>query len=78
MIYRDLDPIRIDLDAIYAEGALCLLLGMTSSALARARRAGDLKHRRLGRVVLYRGEWVMEWLLGESITPGRKPGGGAP
>jgi hypothetical protein len=53
---------RIDRDAIYTDGDLRLLLGLTSAALARARRLGHLRHSRQGHRVLHRGHWVIDWL----------------
>ena len=60
--------IRFDKDAFYDEDAL-RVLGFDSSALARARREGDLRCRQIGRVRLYKGEWLQEWLC-KSEGPG--------
>jgi hypothetical protein len=56
--------VQIDSMAIYDDGALYCALGLSSAALARARRAGRLRYTRQGSRVLYLGEWVMEWLRG--------------
>jgi hypothetical protein len=53
--------IRFDPEAFYDEDAL-RILGLDSQALARARREGDLRCRRVGRVRLYKGAWLQEWL----------------
>jgi hypothetical protein len=58
----DHNPIQIDPEAIYADGVLRVLLGVTSSALIQARRAGDLQFARRGKKVFYRGQWVIDWL----------------
>jgi len=77
MIHQQLDPIRIDPDAIYEEGTLRLLLGLTSEVLAKARRSGELQHQRRGRVVFYRGQWVLDWLTGQPTKRRRTAGGDA-
>lgn len=77
MIHQELDPIRIDPDAIYEEGTLRLLLGLTSEAIAKGRRSGELQHRRHGRVVFYKGQWVLDWLTGKP-TERRRAAGGNP
>lgn len=53
--------IRFDADAFYDEDAL-RLLGLDSQALARARKEGSLPCRQVGRVRLYKGTWLQEWL----------------
>ncbi len=55
-------PVRIDPDAIYDDGALVLALGLTHAALTTARRRGRLRHTRSGRRILYRGQWILDWL----------------
>jgi hypothetical protein len=57
-----LDAIRIDPDAFYNDGQLRLVLGVTTRTLTQARRAGHLCFTRKGRRLLYRGEWVIDWL----------------
>ena len=49
-------------DAIYTDGEVRLALGVTSSALVRARRESRLKFTRQGHSVLYRGQWLLDWL----------------
>ena len=56
------DPFTIDADAIYDDGVLVLGLGVSFDALARSRRTEQLRHVRKGRRILYRGEWLIEWL----------------
>lgn len=53
--------IRFDADTFYDEDAL-RILGLDSQALAQARRDGDLRCRQVGRVRLYKGAWLQEWL----------------
>ena len=60
---RDLlTPAHIDPDGIYQDGQARLLLGLTGSALASARREGRLRFTRQGKRVLYRGAWLLAWL----------------
>ncbi len=65
-------PIRIDPDAIYDDGALVLTLGLTHAAIARARRNNRLRYTRNGRRILYRGQWIIDWLECDA----RRAGGG--
>jgi hypothetical protein len=57
--------VSIDPTTIYDDGALYCALGLTATALARARRSGRLRYTRQGNRVLYLGEWVVEWLRAE-------------
>lgn len=59
------EPIKIDPDAIYDDATLVLRLGFTTSALSRERRAGRLRYSRRGGRTLYRGEWILQWLVRE-------------
>jgi hypothetical protein len=61
-------PARIDPDAIYTDGELRLLLDLTDAALARERRAGRLRSRRVGRRLYYLGRWVLDWLTAEEVA----------
>jgi hypothetical protein len=63
-----IDPIRIEPDAIYDDGAVVLALDIPSATLARARRDGRLRYTRQGRRTLYLGQWVLEWLAADA-TP---------
>lgn len=58
-------PLRIDPDGIYSDATLILSLGVTAKTLARERRAGCLRHMKRGRLILYRGAWILEWLDSE-------------
>ena len=69
-------PIRIDPDAIYDDAALVLLFGLTTRTLARERQAGRLRYTKRGRVILYRGDWVTDWLIGSSRRTGVNDQGG--
>ena len=55
-------PARIVPDAIYHDGDARLLLGLTSPTMARARREGHLRYTRQGHAILYRGQWLLDWL----------------
>lgn len=56
------NPFVIQPDAVYPDGEVRLALGVTSSALVRARREGRLRFTRQGNSILYRGQWLLEWL----------------
>jgi hypothetical protein len=49
---------------IYDDASLQSVLGVSAQSLAKARRCGELRHRRVGQRVLYLGEWVLTWLAG--------------
>jgi len=55
-------PTRINADGVYSDGDVRLLLEVTSAALARARRDGELRFSRQGHSILYRGVWLLDWL----------------
>ena len=61
----DAHPIRIDPDAIYTDGGLRLLLDLPGAALARERRSGHLRSRRIGQRTYYLGRWILSWLAAE-------------
>lgn len=64
-------PVRIDPDGIYDDGQTRLLLGLTDATMRRARREGQLRFTRQGRVLLYRGSWLLDWLEREAEGPSR-------
>jgi hypothetical protein len=45
--------------------------GLDGDALRRAREAGELRYRLLGRQVVYKGEWLNEWLGRPEVGRGR-------
>jgi len=57
-----LEPVRIEPEALYDDGALHVALGLTAAALASARRAGTLRFTRQGKRTLYLGKWILAWL----------------
>lgn len=59
-------PAKIDPDAWYDEFTLSDL-GFSSGVLAKARKAGELQHRRAGKHgrAIYLGQWLLDWLTGE-------------
>ncbi len=61
-----LQPVLIELEALYDDGALQQALGLTASALASARRAGTLRYIRKGKRTLYKGNWILSWLEAEA------------
>ena len=60
-----ISPLRIEPDAVYDDGVLNVTLGLSPTAVSRARREGRLRHVREGKRVLYLGEWVISWLKAE-------------
>ena len=70
------EPVSIQPEAVYDDGALFLSLGLTSTALAKARRGGELRFTRQGRRILYMGQWVLDWLQATAASrPPRKSHG---
>lgn len=59
-------PFLIQADAVYTDGEVRLALDVTSSALALARRQQRLRFTRQGRTILYRGQWLLDWLEKDS------------
>lgn len=66
-------PVTIDPDGIYSDAMLVIVLGMTTRTIATARRDGRLRHMRQGRRILYRGQWILDWLEHDA-KPGHKGG----
>jgi hypothetical protein len=64
-----IEPVRIEPDAVYDDGALRQALGLTLATLAAARRAGSLRYTRTGKRVLYKGAWVSAWLETAATAP---------
>jgi len=56
-------------DAVYLDGEIRLALSLTSAALARARRERKLRFTRQGHQILYRGQWLLDWLESEAVQP---------
>jgi hypothetical protein len=57
--------INIEPNGIYDDALLGNALEIGAETLARARRSGELRYRRVGRRVLYLGRWVLTWLESE-------------
>jgi hypothetical protein len=55
-------PVEVSPNAIYDDGALYLQVGIAPNATAKARREGKLRYLRVGRRVLYLGQWLLDWL----------------
>jgi hypothetical protein len=64
-----IEPVRIEPESLYDDGALHIALGLTAAALASARRAGTLRYTRQGKRTLYLGRWILEWLESAVATP---------
>jgi hypothetical protein len=56
--------------AVYDDGALYCELGLTATALARARRSGRLRFTKQGKRILYLGQWIIDWLA--AAEPGEE------
>lgn len=71
------EPTRIDTEAFYSD-QLAAKVGLSPSAMARARKAGELRFTRRGGRVLYLGAWIYEWLTAdEDATPRNREAIGA-
>jgi hypothetical protein len=57
-----IEPVNILPEALYDDGSLYQVLGLTETALANARRAGTLRYTRQGKRTLYLGKWILAWL----------------
>lgn len=70
-------PFKIDPDGFYDEAVLLRVFRFKPAALDRARKTGRLRHTRAGGAVLYRGQWLLEWLTAGADpdpTPAAAPG----
>lgn len=56
------NPISIDPQAIYDDGAISIALGLPSATLIQARRKGKLRYSRKGKRIFYLGQWLLDWL----------------
>jgi hypothetical protein len=74
-----IEPVLIEPEALYDDGALRQALGLTPAALAAGRRSGALRFSRQGKRTFYKGAWVLEWLEAAANPseprPGREGGG---
>lgn len=43
--------------------------GVDGEALTRACKADELRHRKVGRQIFVKGEWLLRWLEGEEVQP---------
>jgi hypothetical protein len=57
-----IEPYRIDPEATFDDGSLSQCLGLSSSALGRARREGLLRYCTVGNRCLYKGRWILAWM----------------
>jgi hypothetical protein len=67
----DVRPITIDAAAWYTDGHARLLLDLPGATLSRARRAGRLRHARVGQRILYLGQWLTDWLSADERQEAR-------
>jgi hypothetical protein len=68
-----IEPVRIEPEAVYDDGALRQALGVTPATLAAARHAGALRYSRTGKRIFYKGAWVSEWLEQAADTAPKDP-----
>jgi hypothetical protein len=70
------EPVLIQSEALYDDGALHVALGLTAAALAAGRRTGSLRFTRQGKRTLYKGAWILAWLETSAVpqTPAGKGG----
>lgn len=68
-----ISPVRIEPDAVYDDGVLYVNLGISSSALARARRERRLRYVRQGNRILYLGQWLIDWFSGIAVGASQCP-----
>jgi hypothetical protein len=61
--------ITIEPNGIYDDALLCNALEVGAETLARARRSGELRYRRVGRRPVYLGLWILAWLRSEEQAP---------
>jgi hypothetical protein len=57
-----IEPVVIEPEALFDDGALRQVLGLTPATLATARRKGLLRFTRQGNRILYLGRWLLDWL----------------
>ena len=62
------EPFSIDPDAFYTVAMMERLLDVSVVTLSRARKTGALRCVKKGRSVLFRGQWVLNWLENETAT----------
>ena len=57
-----IEPVLIEPEALYDDGALRQALGFTPTTLAAARRSGVLRFTHQGMRTLYKGAWILAWI----------------
>ena len=68
-----IEPVSIEPEALYDDGALRQLLGLSPAALAAGRRDGSLRHTRKGKRTLYKGSWISDWLEADTTLSLQAP-----
>ncbi len=59
-------PVQIEANALYDDSALKQSLGLYPTAIAKARKRGELRFTKRGGRILYLGRWVQAWLTESS------------
>jgi hypothetical protein len=70
-----IEPVLIEPEALFDDGALRQVLGLTPATLAAARRKRLLRYTRQGNRILYLGRWLLDWLEADAepaLTRGRE------
>jgi hypothetical protein len=62
------EGVKIDPESFYDGDLLFSLLDFSRSTLAVARRSGRLRFIRRGNRILYRGQWILDWLAAPAIA----------
>ena len=55
-------PFALKTFGVYDDDVLMEGMGIPKITLAKARRSGQLRFTRKGHRILYRGQWVIDWL----------------
>ena len=69
------EPVTIEPEALYDDGALRQALGLTPATLAAARRSRALRFTRQGKRILYKGAWLLAWLEADASTANKEADG---
>ena len=56
--------LKFDPESFYDERSLCEALAVSTNALRKARKAGELNPSRPGNTFIYRGDEIIAWLNG--------------
>lgn len=63
------NPISLDPSTFYDEVSASRALRVPASTLAKARKDRAIRYSRRGQRVLYRGDWLAEWVSAGEVPP---------